>query len=59
VLLNSAYTTVSIPALNHTWVDSPRKDFERGADELFDLNTAFRRRTAFVLDIRSRVSPGA
>jgi hypothetical protein len=39
VLLNSAYTTVSIPALNHTWVDSPRSDFERGADELFDLST--------------------
>jgi hypothetical protein len=39
VLLNSAYTSVSIPALNHTWVDSPRADFQRGADELFDLST--------------------
>ena len=39
VLLNSAYTSVSIPALNHTWVDSPRSDFQRGADELFDLST--------------------
>src|SRR5262249_33220782 len=24
VLLNSASTTISVPALNHTWVDSPR-----------------------------------
>src|SRR5262249_8341852 len=39
VLLNSASTTISVPALNHTWVDSPRKDFQRGADELFDLST--------------------
>ena len=39
MLLNSASTTISVPALNHTWVDSPRDDFARGADELFDLST--------------------
>src|SRR5262249_20928688 len=39
VLLNSASTTIQVPALNHTWIDSPRNDFERGADELFDLST--------------------
>lgn len=39
VLLNAASSTISIPALNRTWIDSPRDDFERGADELFDLST--------------------
>jgi hypothetical protein len=39
VLLNSASTTISVPALNHTWVDSPRPHFRRGGDDLLDLST--------------------
>ena len=39
VLLNSASTAISVPALNHTWLDLPGDDFQRGADELFDLST--------------------
>src|SRR5262249_12400579 len=34
-----ASTAISVPALNHTWLDLPGDDFQRGADELFDLST--------------------
>ncbi len=40
VLLNSATSLYAVPSGNRTWLDSPSDDFERNANELFDLNTS-------------------